>query len=139
MKIIFFIINFLSIAIYGISQEKGDSKIIVTISDTTNLYERVRQRLIKADFVIKETGNRDTILTYPRELRTLSGYAVFKAVLNNNQVTFSGTYTMKKQDYFGYEKLSKDTKQIVYYKGYKTWRFLHDIAESFEVIISYQR
>jgi hypothetical protein len=95
MKIIFFIINFLSIAIYGISQEKGDSKIIVTISDTTNLYERVRQRLIKADFVIKETGNRDTILTYPRELRTLSGYAVFKAVLNNNQVTFSGTYTMK--------------------------------------------
>lgn len=139
MKTFIIAIISLSISIHGVSQEKGDSKIIVTVNDTTKLFERVRQRLIKADFVIKETGNRDTILTYPRELRTLSGYAVFMAVLNNNQVTFSGRYTMKKQDYFGYEKLSKDTKQIVYYKGYKTWRFLHDIAESFEGTLSYQR
>ena len=87
---------FLILTVRGISQSKGDSKIIVTVSDTTNLYERVRLRLIKGDFIIKETGNRDTILTYPRELKTVSGYAVFKAVVNNNRVTFSGSYSLKK-------------------------------------------
>jgi len=130
---------FLILTIPGISQSKGDSKIIVTVSDTTNLYERVKLRLIKGDFIIKETGNRDTIVTYPRELKTVSGYAVFRAVLNNNQVTFSGSYNLKKSDYFGYEKPSRDSKPIIYYKGSKTWRFLHNVAESIGSDLSYQK
>ena len=130
---------FLILTVRGISQTKGDSKIIVTVSDTANLYERVRLRLIKADFIIKETGNRDTILTYPRELKTVSGYAVFKAVLNNNQVTFGGSYSLKKLDYFGYQKSSKDSKPIIYYKGSRTWRFLHNVAESFGGELSFQK
>lgn len=130
---------FLILTVRGISQSKGDSKIIVTVSDTTNLYERVRLRLIKGDFIIKETGNRDTILTYPRELKTVSGYAVFKAVVNNNRVTFSGSYSLKKINYFGYQGSSKDSKTIIYYKGSKTWRFLHNVAESIGSDLSFQR
>lgn len=119
---------FLAVSSYG--QSKGDSKIIVTVSDTSEMYNKVRVALIKNDFIVKEDGNRDTLSTYSRELKTMAGNAMIWAVIKGNDVELSGIYSLKKLNYFGFTKPGRNSNTILYFRGSKTWKLLEKVAET---------
>lgn len=109
------------------SQKKEDSKIVITVKDTVDMYEKVRTAFVRSNFLVKDLNIADTIITYPTEFNGL--YTTAFAIFNNNTVTLSGRYSLKKVDYFGYNSTSKDSKRIIYYKGSKTWRILMEVAK----------
>lgn len=111
-----------------LSQEIGDKKIIISISDTSNVYNKVRIALGKNDFIIREDGNRDTISTHLAEVKNIPGYSKLTAVITGNIITLSGFYSLIKMDDFGYTRNSKRYKPIVYYKNSKTWKKMYSVA-----------
>jgi hypothetical protein len=126
-KILFWSFSIL-ISFNSMAQKKGDSKIIVTVTDTINVYEKVRLALVEADFVVKELNSRDSIVTYPRDLKTLTGVAIAYSKIKGTRIELTGLYVSGKTNYFGSPKLGKDTKAISYYKGSKLWPLLVKVA-----------
>lgn len=120
-------------------QEIGDKKISVTITDTTNIYNKVRGALGKNDYIIKEDGNKDTVSTHAAEIKNIAGYLRLTAIIEGNSVTLSGVYSLTKMDDFGYTRNSKKYKPIVYYKNSKTWRQMAAVASALGGTFSYSK
>lgn len=121
----------------GFSQKKEDSRIIVTLADTAGIYEKVKTALVRTDFVVKDLPERDTLRTYLRESGGL--YIKAFAIINGNQVIISGSYSLKRIDYFGYNNASKHHKKIIYTKGSKTWPQLMKVASLIGGAITYEK
>lgn len=136
---IIFTFLILCISNYIFCQTSGDKRIIITLTDTTNIYENVKKALIKNDFIIKEYENKDTVYTYSRELRTMPGYCNVIAIINNNSVTLSGFYGLKKMNVFGQTTAPRDYKPIIYFGGSKIWPLLESIAKSINGQIKYSK
>lgn len=124
LTIVFFLIPIIS---FG--QQNGDHQIKVTVTDSSNLYGKVKKALLDNDFIVKDYDQKDSLITYPREFKKIPGYTVAKAVIEGNTVTLSGAYGLKRTDDWGYTSVGK-YKPIVFYKGSKGWRLLMQIAES---------
>lgn len=117
------------------SQSYGDSKIIVTVSDSSDVFQKVKTSLVRNNFIVKDLPARDTLATYIREYNNMFTAAL--AVINGNTVTISGIYNLKKVDDFGYNRPDKYRKRIVYSKGMKTWQLLMKVANGIGGDISY--
>lgn len=113
-----------------------DTKIVVSVPDTTELRKKVKEAMVKSNFDVKEIGS-DTIRTYPRSVNKITGYAVVVAVIENNSVMFYGYYGRLRKDYFGYEKKSKDVHRILRFRGSKTWPILENIASDIGGALAY--
>src|SRR5215204_4865927 len=87
--------------VFSFAQQDGDKKVIITAADSTGLYEKIKVALIKNDFMIKELGIKDTIITYPRQFKQMSGYSIAKAVISGNTATLSGSYGLMRIDDWG--------------------------------------
>jgi hypothetical protein len=111
-----------------VSAQKSDpKKIIVTISDTTNIYQKVKYALVNNDFIVKDNGNKDTLTTYVREYKGL--YCSAMAVIDSNTVILQGSYGLKRIDDFGYTQAPKSYKPIRSFGGRgKTWGLLLNVA-----------
>lgn len=114
----------------GFTQKTEDRKIILTVASTEDLYRKVKIALVKADFIVKDDGNTDTLTTYPTELGSLNGLSRLTAVISGNTVTLSGIYGLKSIDDWGYNRNPKEYKPIMYFKGSKAWRLLMAVAEN---------
>jgi hypothetical protein len=121
------------------AQDKGDHKIIVTLTDTTDAYNKVKVALVGKDFVVKDNGNRDTLITYARELKNMPGFAVVVASINGNQITLWGSYGLKNIHNLGYSVQPTEYKRIEYYKASKTWKLLLHVAEDIGGKITYDK
>lgn len=117
------------------AQSPGDHQIVVQLPDTSRLREKVRIALVRKNFIVKDVGSRDTLSTYPRDMDMLS--MVIFARFDDQGVTFTGYYTTKKMDDFGYTRIGKSYKRTNYYKGSKTWRMLQAVAGSIGGELSY--
>lgn len=111
------------------AQNFGDSKITVTVTDSTELYKKVKIVLVNFDFIVKDNYNYDTLTTYAKEFSNLNGQCRVMAIIKNNTVTLSGIYGLKKIDDWGYTQSPKDLQNIIYFKGSKSWALLKAIAE----------
>lgn len=119
------------------AQSYGDSKIVVTVSDSTDLFQKVKTSLVRNNFVVKDLPARDTLATYIREYNNMFTAAL--AVIEGNTVTISGVYNLKKIDDFGYNRPDKYRKRIVYSKGMKTWQLLMKVSNGIGGEISYSK
>jgi hypothetical protein len=111
------------------AQNFGDTKITVTLTDSSDLYKKVKIVLINFDFIVKDNYNYDTLTTYAKEFSNLNGQCKVMAVIKNNTVTLSGIYGLKKIDDWDYTQSPKDLQNIIYFKGSKSWALLRAIAE----------
>jgi len=124
MKKIFFL--FVVIApLLCFSQIKGDSKIIITVQDSTNIHKLVKNSLVKNDFVVKDLPG-DTITTYVRKYKGM--YVALRSVVSGSRVTMTGFYSLSQIGDFGYENPSKDRKRIIYYVGALTWNLMLKVS-----------
>ncbi len=111
------------------AQKIDDTKIIITLSDKTDLYKKVKIALVDLDFIVKDNYNIDTLTTYPREFSGIPGHCRITAIIRDNTVTLSGVYGLTKIDDFGYTRSAKEYQRIIYYKGSKGWDILKTVAE----------
>ncbi|MEP7144922.1 MAG: hypothetical protein ABI707_18700 [Ferruginibacter sp.] len=122
---------------HAFAQNKFDSKIIITVKDTTNLYKTVKIALVNFDFIVKDNYNDDTLTTYPKEIKIFKGMIMCRAILNEFTVTLTGVYGFKSVDFWGFTTLPDTYKRIIYYNGSKTWKLLLKIANKIPGELTY--
>ena len=111
------------------AQKNEDTKIIVTLNDSIDIYKKVKIVLVDLDFIVKDNYNVDTLTTYSREFSNIPGQCRLTAIIKGNTVTISGIYGLIQIDDFGYTRSAKENKKIIYYKGSKGWELLKTVAE----------
>ena len=121
------------------AQKLEDSKIIVTLSDSFDLYKKVKISLVNSDFIVKDNYNLDTLTTYSREFTNMSGNCIAVAIIKGNSVSISGYYSLKKLDWFGFTQSSNNFQKVLYYKSSKSWDLLVNVAEGIGRQISYSK
>jgi len=132
MKKFLFTVIFFAVSISTYSQKKWDTKIILDLTDTAHLYERVKFALVKWKFEL-QNDKEDTIVTSPRSIYNPSGYAIIQAVIEGSTVVLSGWY---KDLRYGLKEIEntnkinlKTYKKIAYFPNSSTWRLLENVAE----------
>lgn len=112
------------------AQKAGDRKIIVKLSDTSNIYTRVKLAIIKAGYTVRDDMNYQ-LLTSNVEVKKKLGYTIVKAEIRNDTVTVWGLYNSKNENVYGIDMAQlKHYKNIIYFKnneGYG-WDILYSIA-----------
>jgi hypothetical protein len=91
-------------------QEYLDKKIIVTVDDTTGLYQRVRIAFGKHDYQLKEDGNYSVVSTFARDLKKTAGYTIGRAEISGNTVIISGRYGLLRIDDWGRTRFQTNGK-----------------------------
>lgn len=104
----------------------GDSKIIISVTDSSNTYAKVKESMVRNGFVVKDLLTRDTIFTYPRVYKGMN--VALRALIKGNKVIVTGYYSLKKMYDFGYAGESGNRKRIVYYVGANTWEFMLKVS-----------
>lgn len=130
---------FLCLIMDGFAQEGGSKKIIITFSDSSNLYEKIKVAFEKNDFILKEEGRADTLTTHLREMKSMPGYCSLIAIIKGNTIVLSGFYGLKKINLVGITTMPKDFKPIIYFSGSKTWRLMMTVAQSLGTDISFSK
>ena|SRR5438034_442558 len=126
MKIILLLV-LLSFISPAFSQQIGDSKVIVKISDTSALYIQVKRALVKNGFTVKDDMNT-IVLTTNSSIKKHLGYTIIIAEIKNDTVVFKGFYCNKKFDLKGDIIEPNRFKNIIYFKGSNGWPLLYSIA-----------
>jgi len=109
------------------AQKVGDSKIIVKVNDTVNLYKRIKLSMIRSDFMIKDL-EIDTIQSYPLEYLTNS-YLIATSIIKGDRVEITGIYGPKRKNFIGSESSLGSLEKVVYFKGANAWRVLKAVAD----------
>ncbi len=128
MKYIIFSIYFLtSFCVFG--QKNSDNRIIISFSDTSNLYEKVRLALINEDFMVKGDKKNDTLSTFPLNIQGNS-FMIIYASIKKNVIELWGYLGYSNNNLMGItiNPSKKDYKKIFYYKRDKYWKKMHSIA-----------
>jgi len=100
----------------------------VTVTDTSNLYHRVRQAISFTNLVIRDDNKMDTLTTLSERIHGFSIFVVAKVVIQNTRIEITGGYGLGLEDFWGYPAWPKSYKQIVYFKGSEAWQILRQIA-----------
>jgi 16S rRNA C1402 (ribose-2'-O) methylase RsmI len=122
--------------VYG--QKSLDTRIIVTVSDTTGLYEKVRMAFVDEGIMIVDNRRTDSISTHPYNLQSTT-YLLTYAAIKDNTVVFWGYLADANTNLLGITvNPSKNQYQkIFYYPRDKYWKKLKKIAERVGVTLSY--
>jgi len=110
------------------AQKTEDNTIIVTVNDTTKIYERVRQAITYTDLIVREDANHDTLITQSERIHGTTIFIVAKIVIKDNKVEISGGYGLGLEDFWGYPAWPKSYKRIFFFKGSEAWQVLRRIA-----------
>jgi hypothetical protein len=128
MKYFNLVIIFVVVTTNIYAQRTEDNIIIVTVSDTINLYQKVRQAITFSNLVIREDSKRDTLVTLSERIHGFSIFVVTKVVISGAQVELSGGYGLGLEDFWGYPSWPRSYKPIIYFKGSEAWQILRQIA-----------
>ena len=130
------IFNFYSNQLF--SQKNDDNLIVVTVSDTTKIYERVRQAITFTNLIIREDSKKDTLVTLSEVIDGSTIYLIAVVIITGNKVEISGAYGLGKDDYWGFPSvLPKSYKPVVYFKGSQGWKVIRQIAIKLDGKIEY--
>jgi hypothetical protein len=127
----------LSTLIHAQKEKELDSVIVLQVTDTTNLYNRIKWSMINQEFIVKDLPSRDTLKTYAREFLN-NDFMIVSAVIKGDEIKFSGIWGSRKLSWFGYSLSPNDYKRILFYKGCVEWRIMKRIAEGVGGILSFQ-
>jgi len=121
------------------AQKTEDTKIKITLPNSIDIYKKVKIALVNADFIVKDNYNLDTLTTYSREFTNMAGHCVAVAIINENKVTLTGFYSLKRLNFIGLTQSSNDFQKVMYYKSSKSWDVLMQVAEGIGGKIDYSK
>lgn len=126
------------------SQEKKDSKIIVTASDTASLFDRVALAFYEKGFTLEQKDEKVKFLaTADKTLKSNANFDYrYRALIKGNQITFFGEIALN-HDFI----VKTKTKQFdpIEFRGTKgsafrdTWDEMESIARQFGTEIRYSK
>ena len=138
MSKIFYLFFFIPLSAF--SQKEDDNLIVVTVADTSKLYERVRQAIAYSDFIIKEDSNRDTLRTYSERIGRSTIFVAAKIVIVGAKVEISGLQALGYQDFWGEPGRPRSFNRISYNnKGSEEWWRIRTIALKLDGKIEYTK
>lgn len=137
-KIIFILLLSFSFTL-SFSQKVDDNKIVVTVNDTTHLYDRTRHAILFTNFIIREDSNRDTLVTYIERMGTSTVHMMARAIIKGNTVEITGSFGLYNLDLWGFPSWPKGYQRIIYYKESETWRMLRNIAIKLDGKLTYSK
>lgn len=123
------------VSVLSYSQEKHSTKVVVALSDTSNIELKIKKAFAKHNLIAKEYIESDTLSSFPSEQNGL--YVIIYAEIKESKVTLFGLYGLKRLDSFGYSHAANNYKRIIYYKASKSWPVLMKVAQSLGGEISY--
>ena len=85
MKPLIFLALFYPILVNA--QKNDDTKIIITLNDSIDIYKKVKIVLVDLDFIVKDNYNIDTLTTYSREFSNIPGKCRLTAIIEGKTVT----------------------------------------------------
>ena len=134
----FCFIFLLLVSMSASSQKEDDNLIIVTVADTTKLYELVRQAIVYSDFIIKEDSGRDTLRTYVERIGRTTIFVSANVVIVGNKIEISGLQALGYQDFWGEPGRPRSFNRISYNnKGSEEWWKIRSIALKLDGKIEY--
>jgi hypothetical protein len=127
-KRLYFLLVLILFANRTSAQKDEDNVIIVRVTDTANLYNRVRQAVTYTDLIIREDSKKDTLITYSERIGNTTIFIIAKIVLKRNVIEISGAFGLGLENFWGYPAWPKSYKRINYFKGSEGWKVLRRIA-----------
>lgn len=121
------------------AQKFEDNRILVTVNDTTKLYERTRQAIVNSNFIIRPDSKRDTLVTSVERVDRTTHYMVAKAIIKGNSVEISGAYGLKYEDFWGFPTWPQGYKRIIYFLDSQAWKILRQIAIKLDGEMTYYK
>jgi hypothetical protein len=73
------------ISITSFSQNEGNSKIIIQLTDSVGIYNKAKYALVNSEFIVKDNGNKDTLTTYTQEFSGI--FCKLTAIIKGSTVT----------------------------------------------------
>ncbi len=139
MKKALFFILFLQTA-NAFAQKSDDTRIFVTLTDTTGIYEKIRLAFVKADFMVKDDRNKDTLTTYPLNIKSTT-YVLAYAAIKGNVIEFWGYMGDSHGNLLGatVAPSKNNYKEIFYFKHDKYWNKLLSVANMLNGTITYDK
>ena len=140
MKKMIFILLFLN-GFVCFSQEMYDHKIIVTVEDSTGLYQKAKESLTNRDyFIVRENPSHDTLMIFTRHYFVNMGYVIALATVSGNRVIFWGGHGFRQVREKVYGRIPEYYEVISYYKESKSWFMLGEMAKTIRPgTISYEK
>lgn len=143
MKTLFFICLFLVCTLCH-AQEKKDTKIIVTVTDTSSLFNRVITGLFEKGFtIVQKDRDLGLIATEERPIKN-SASIKLKAQIKDSTISFFGEVANDVTISLGGVKMER-TFERIYYGGMKgsdlrnAWNEMLSIAKQFGTEIKYSK
>lgn len=130
---------FLVCALSSLGQQYLDKKIVVTVKDTSGLYQKVRIAFGKNDFQVKEDGDYLVVSTFARDIKKIPGYMIARAEISGNTVTITGRYGLLRIDDWGRTRVNSSWKDILYMKSSKVWPVLEKVADKLDGAKAYSK
>lgn len=125
------------ISLNASGQSKNDKKIIVTVTDTVNLFNRIALSLYDKGYTLE---NKDQELGFlsTNDKPIINGTSLYKmkALIKGNTVTFTGSIAVL-VSLFGSTKMSERTYSDMLFYGMKnspnmiSWREVVEVAKEF--------
>ena len=135
-KLLCFIFILITLDIYA--QKSLDTRVIITASDTTGLYEKVRMAFVDEGIIVVDNRRTDTVSTHPFNIKSTT-YIITYASIKDSIVTIWGYLANANTNLLGItvNPSKKDYQKIFYYPGDKYWKKLKKIASRIPGTISY--
>lgn len=111
------------------AQKSLDTRVIVTVSDTAGLYEKVRMAFVDEGIIVVDNRRTDTISTQPFNIKSTTYIMTYASIINNT-VTLWGYFADANKNLLGItvNPNIKEYQKIFYYPGDKYWKKLNKIA-----------
>jgi hypothetical protein len=129
---------FLICALYSLGQQKNDSKVIVTVTDTANLFNRLAMAFYEKGYTM-ETKDESAgfINTKEKEMDKYSPYQTIRAFIRGNTIMLSSKIRMGSLGTFDIEYNKAMDKYKTAYSA--AWNEMKDIAKQFGNNITYSK
>lgn len=118
------------IPLLSFGQKKGDTRIIVKASDTSNLFNRVVSYLYDKGYSLERKDDVNEFLQTDEHGMKINAFYKIKAVVRNGEITFTSTINLptfdKSFDAVFYTKSKSINRQV--------WDVVDDIAKQFGVV-----
>jgi len=136
---LFILTLFIAFGEVALGQNDGDNVILVHLTDTMKLYERVRQAITYTDLIIREDSRPDTLITKSERIHGKSIFVIAKVVIDGNTIKITGGYGLGLEDFWSYPAWPKSYKRIIYFKESEAWIIIRQIAIKLDGKMEFQK
>lgn len=124
-----YVLIFLFVPSFALSQTRKDTKIIVTLADTANAFNRLALKLYENGYTVEKKDEQVKFLvTEPKSLKRWNAYLKIRAIQKGNTIVFTGEVNLPSFDNRFDQLEYMGVKGSIYRDS---WALIESIAKQF--------